>query len=103
MSTTLLWSGVSVAISTGCLLVLALGDPKRRRAARRTAHPQPAFRFRRAWAGACAAPGLVLMLAGQWPALLVWLGTTAACGWTLAQVLAPRPYADGAARRKCSR
>jgi hypothetical protein len=92
--TTAIWSILAIAISLSALLPLALRDPKRLRSAVRLgAAPQDALgvtrRRRLGWVS--VTPGLLLALAGQWPAFLIWLGAAAACGWALAQGLAPRP------------
>lgn len=88
--------GASCAILASCVVLapLAWRDPKRLRAALRLGQElRPALsRLQRrvlGWTGIL--PGLMLALAGQWPAFLIWLGAAAALGWALAQGLAPRP------------
>jgi hypothetical protein len=94
MSATLCWSAVAGVASLLLLIPLARRDPKRLRAAMRsgTRGSTPLSpRHRRALAWSSAAPGLLLILAGQWPAFLIWLGAATASGWALAQLLAPGP------------
>lgn len=92
--TTLLWAASAVLASLFALAPLALRDPKRLRTARRLgATPRSALRdsWRRVFGWAGLLPGLILAMAGQWPAFLIWLGAASATGWALAQGLSPRP------------
>lgn len=92
--TTLVWAACAVLASVLALAPLALRDPKRLRAARRlgsATHAALPDTSRRVLRWAALLPGLVLGLAGQWPAFLIWLGGATAVGWALAQGLSPRP------------
>lgn len=71
----------AIVFSSVFLVLLCVGDPKRRRAAR---VPRPGLdvRARRIIVVAALLPGLALALAGQSAAFLLWLGGSAAAGWT---------------------
>lgn len=94
MSVTLTWAACAVAASALALAPIALRDPKRLRTAfkgaTKAASPMPTSQ-RRLLAWGSLLPGIVLVVCGQWPAFLIWMGAAAAIGWGLAQVLAPKP------------
>ena len=96
--TTTLYALAALFVSAAPLLRLALRDPKRLRSLRQRPVPEPRRR-RRMLAAACLVPGLALILIGQWPAFLIWLGGIAAGGWLLALVLASAADALPTARR----
>lgn len=95
MSVTLTWAACAIAASALALTPIALRDPKRLRTAFKGAtkavSPMPTSQ-RRLLAGASLLPGVVLVVCGQWPAFLIWMGVAAAIGWGLAQILAPKPH-----------
>ena len=97
MSLTLISFLVAILPSLIAFAGLALGDPKRLRVAQRAgARHRPALpRWQRqVLALVGLLPGLLLMLRGQWPAFLIWMGAVTAIGWALALWLAPSPIAD---------
>lgn len=94
MSCTLFWTATAWVATVSLLIPLARRDPKRLRAATRARSPVCTplpLLLRRALGWACVLPGLLLILAGQWPAFLIWVGAATASGWALAQLLAPEP------------
>lgn len=93
MSATLLWAVLAVAATTLLLWPLALRDPKRLRAAARVnagGSVPHSLTHRHVLGWMSLLPGLALIVAGQWPAFLIWLGGTVAIGWGLANALSPR-------------
>ncbi|MDB5970198.1 MAG: hypothetical protein JWQ90_2648 [Hydrocarboniphaga sp.] len=76
------------------LALIALRDPKRLRSLPRTA---PAMRRASAWTPRqrriavliALSPAPLLIAAGAWPALLIWLGALLAGGWLWVNWLAP--------------
>jgi hypothetical protein len=83
---------VSVAaILFSALLLGLLGwqDPKRLRNASHDMPAAPRFSApqRRILGWLSLAPGVVLTIAGEWWALLMWLGASCTLGWLTAQVL----------------
>jgi len=86
---TLAVTGLALALSAALLALLAWRDPKRLRNALPPgpAPLSPGLRRRLGWASLL--PGLALAFAGQWPALLIWLGACCSLGWALTQWLAP--------------
>lgn len=91
MSTTLLWAGSALVVSSLALVPLALRDPKRLRAAESEVLLPLSRRQRGALACAVLLPGAVLVLSARWPAFLIWFGSVAAVGWALALAFVPRP------------
>lgn len=80
------FAAVASLISLLLLLPIALRDPKRLRSLRRPV-PKPG-RERQLLGWGTLLPGAALVLLGQWPALLIWLGTVTTLGWLLVQLLA---------------
>ncbi|MCP1469428.1 hypothetical protein J3E64_001103 [Sphingobium sp. OAS761] len=78
----------AILFSAGLILLLGLGDPKRRRAARKGAGQGATSR--RLIAVAALLPGLAFLLSGDAAALLLWLGGAAVAGWAVTLVLAAR-------------
>lgn len=70
----------ALAISVGLIVILCLGDPKRRRAA-----GLPGARLsagmRRGLAVAAVVPGLLCVFNGDAAAFLIWLGGCVLAGW----------------------
>jgi hypothetical protein len=90
MSATLIYAVGAIALSGLMLVTLARRDPKRLRAdaGGRIAPLSPMQR--RALGVAVLVPAVILMVMGQWPAFLIWLGGTTMLGWALAHGFAPR-------------
>ncbi len=84
----------SICVTAAMLAMLALHDPKRVRTVAR-AGGQRGRTFgkpaRVAFGTASIVPGVVLGVYGEWPAFLLWFGTSCAVGWLLTVVLAPPP------------
>lgn len=76
-----------VALSTLALLLLCLGDPKRRRTAGAKGAGQ-SLTMRRLLLGACLLPGLWFIAMADAAAFLIWLGGAAAVGWLVTMGLA---------------
>ena len=89
---TQLYAALALAVSLLPLIALAVRDPKRLRS-RRSARRGASVVERRTLACAGLAPGVVLAVVGQWPAVLIWLGSVAVAGWLLALALA-RPHTE---------
>jgi hypothetical protein len=70
----------AIAFSSLLLLMLCLGDPKRRRAARLQDKGLGIAR-RRIVTAATLLPGMGLILNGDTAAFFIWLGGSAAAGW----------------------
>lgn len=89
---------LAIAFSLILLTVLALRDPKRIRTsgfAVQASAPTPLSRGARSALGwSSLLPGLALTAAGQWPALLIWLGACCSLGWALTQLFAPASAHD---------
>lgn len=85
---------VATAITIGLILLLCIGDPKRRRA-RRIAGAGQGVMTRRLIAAAACLPGLACAIAGDAAAFLVWLGGSGAAGWLIALWFARRPARRG--------
>lgn len=89
---------VCVLVSGLCLSLLALFDAKRlrwrQRLARRSGIPlrvAPLSKTnRRLLSAMLIAPGLILVGAGMWAGLLLWLGFSLSYGWLLTEALAAR-------------
>ncbi|MDX3911228.1 MAG: hypothetical protein QHC67_15625 [Sphingobium sp.] len=79
----------AVAFSTLLLVLLCLGDPKRRRAARLRDKGQ-GIATRRIIAAATVLPGIGLILIGDAAAFLLWLGGSAAAGWAITLCLSAK-------------
>ncbi|WP_419816215.1 hypothetical protein [Glacieibacterium sp.] len=81
------WSLAALLVTALALGLLGVIDPKRRRTrglAETTLAARP-------WLiGLAAAPGVALLLAGQWAALTIWLGGFGVIGWSLTALLAAR-------------
>ena len=80
---------LAIAFSGALLMVLGVRDPKRLRSARHATKEaaarsplSPALRHLCGWLS--LAPGVVLGIAGEWWAFLVWLGAISALGWAVA-------------------
>lgn len=76
----------SLATSSALIALLCLNDPKRRRALGLPGAPNNSAR-RRLMVCAAILPGLILAIAGDAAAFLLWLGGCAVTGWliTMAQ------------------
>lgn len=86
----------AVIVSATIVLLIAYRDPKRLRAAAsgraaRGRKPLQALApaSRRLLAAALLLPGVLLALAGESAAFMIWLGAVTALGWVAAQLLAP--------------
>lgn len=95
---TLTASLLAIGFSLILLTVLALRDPKRIRTSgldMQASVPTPLSRGARGALGwSSLLPGLALTAAGQWPALLIWLGACCSLGWALTQLFAPASAHD---------
>ncbi|EZP71621.1 hypothetical protein BV96_02358 [Sphingomonas paucimobilis] len=78
----------ATAFSTAIILLLCLGDPKRRRSARMTGEGQGTA-IRRVLAGAALLPGLFYAVSGSGAAFLIWLGGCGVAGWLVTLLLSP--------------
>ena len=85
MSSTLIWAASAIVVSAVLLTPLALRDPKRLRSLGATKRVAMASTMRTVLGYASLLPGIATIVAGQWPAFLIWLGTVTAIGWSLAQ------------------
>ncbi|MFB0875789.1 MULTISPECIES: hypothetical protein [unclassified Sphingobium] len=84
---------LAILVSAALILLLGLGDPKRRRAARQgQGH---GARLRQLLAVGGFLPGLNFILYGDAAAFLLWLGGTAVAGWVVTLVLASRSDPKG--------
>jgi hypothetical protein len=84
---------LAILFSAALVWVLGQRDPKRLRnvASAAVSHPVRLPRsLRRLLGWMTLAPGLVLILFGQWWAFLVWLGALCVLGWITSQRLAAR-------------
>lgn len=72
----------AVAVSAGFVLLLCLGDPKRRRTIDAIAQGDSGPR-RRAFVVAACLPGLLCVVQGDAAGFLIWLGGTGAAGWLM--------------------
>lgn len=81
----------ALALSAALILLLCIGDPKRRRSERIKGGEQGPV-ARRLLFGAVCLPGLWLALIGDSAAFLIWLGGCCVAGWLVA-------LGFGAARR----
>ncbi|TAJ55081.1 MAG: hypothetical protein EPN60_16485 [Nevskiaceae bacterium] len=86
---TLAASLLALLPSAVVLVPLALRDPKRLRNLPDSPRAPLPPGTRRLLGALLPLPGLALGLAGQWPALLIWLGASCSFGWALTQWLAP--------------
>ncbi|CAN5198079.1 hypothetical protein BH10PSE12_BH10PSE12_36430 [soil metagenome] len=88
---------IAIALSAILIVILCVGDPKRRRAAGRTGRNGPAQspELRRILAAAACLPGLYCALTGDAAAFLIWLGGCGVIGWLLVLVLGARPEKSG--------
>ncbi|MDM4771034.1 hypothetical protein [Solimonas sp. SE-A11] len=86
MSATYSLAGLASLVSLLLLLPIALRDPKRLRSLRRAA-PKPGVE-RKLLGWGTLLPGVALVVMGQWPAFLVWLGVVTTVGWLLVNGLA---------------
>jgi hypothetical protein len=73
----------AVAFSLVPIVLLCRGDPKRRRTSGLRGEGF-GVRARRLLAAVACLPGLACALAGEAPALLIWLGGCAVGGWLVA-------------------
>ncbi|MFY9351190.1 hypothetical protein [Sphingobium sp.] len=80
---------VAILASAGLILLLGLGDPKRRRAAGQGEGHGASLR--RLLAVAALLPGLAFLLYGDAAAFLLWLGGTAVAGWGISAALPAAP------------
>lgn len=78
----------AILASAGLILLLGLGDPKRRRAARKGGGHSPTLR--RLLTSATLLPGIAFIIYGDTAAFLLWLGGTAVAGWAVSTAL-PAP------------
>ena len=101
MESTLIALLVAVCVTAAMLAMLALHDPKRVRTVAR-AGGQRGRTFgkpaRVAFGIASIAPGAMLAAHGEWPAFLLWFGSSCAVGWFLTVILAPPPRRERARR-----
>jgi hypothetical protein len=79
----------ALAVSAALVILLCLGDPKRRRAAGLAGQSSRARR--RSLALAALAPGVVCASNGDAAAFLIWLGGSVLAGWGAALWAARRP------------
>lgn len=80
---------VALALSTVAIVLLCLGDPKRRRAVGGKDGGMASGQRRMLVAAACV-PGAFCALLGDAAAFLMWLGGCALVGWILAAYLPAR-------------
>lgn len=73
---------VATAASVAFILLLALGDPKRRRAAGLDAGHGKARRY--LYVAGVTVPGLFIALSGDVAMWLIWFGSCAVGGWLVA-------------------
>ena len=73
----------AIAFSGVIILLLCLGDPKRRRTARLSGR-EMSVATRRMLAAAACLPGLVCALIGDAAAFMMWLGGCGVLGWFVA-------------------
>lgn len=73
----------ALALSAIPMLVLCLGDPKRRRTVGDKGSGMASSQRRLLAAAACA-PGLICVILGNAAAFLMWLGGAALIGWAIA-------------------
>ena len=83
----------SIGVSAAIILLLCLGDPKRRRSLGRSGPAMTVARRRLLGAAACT-PGLICALMGDAAAFLIWLGGCALIGWAVAAWLHSAHQAD---------
>jgi hypothetical protein len=76
----------ALLVSAALIVLLCLGDPKRRRVAGMNAGSMSSTK-RRLLVGAICLPGLACALHGDAAAFLVWLGGTVLAGWIAAACL----------------
>ncbi|WP_235399024.1 hypothetical protein [Sphingomonas sp. SRS2] len=74
---------IGVALSTAILILLCLGDPKRRRTARLDGTEMGTATRRTLTVLACM-PGLYFALTGSGAAFFIWLGGCGVAGWLIA-------------------
>lgn len=77
----------TIALSGGLLLLLALGDPKRRRTAA-VKNGAQGTAVRRLLVGATLSPGAAWIASGDAAAFLIWFGGCAMAGWLVTLALA---------------
>ena len=75
----------ALAVSAALILLLCIGDPKRRRS-RRIAGQGRSAAFRKPLSAAVLLPGAYLAFAGDAAAFLIWLGGCSVLGWLVAQL-----------------
>lgn len=85
MNPTLIWALSTIFASAILLTPLALRDPKRLRSLRSTQRIAMGSTLRTVLGYGSLLPGIATIVAGQWPAFLIWLGAITAIGWSLAQ------------------
>src|SRR3546814_1930708 len=73
----------AIALSAVPILLLCIGDPKRRRSAEKNSNGMATSRRRILTVIACV-PGIVCALTGDSAAFLMWLGGCALVGWAAA-------------------
>lgn len=83
----------AIFVSGGLILMLGLGDPKRRRAARMQAGH--GVTSRRLITVAALLPGMAFLSHGDAAAFLLWLGGVAVAGWAITLLLAARSDLKG--------
>lgn len=84
---------IAMAISAALILLLCIGDPKRRRAARIDGGEQSGT-IRWMLSSAACVPGLYLAGIGDAAAFLIWLGACSVVGWCVATGFGGRRIRD---------
>jgi hypothetical protein len=75
------WPGLACALVSAIgIAILAMIDPKRRRASRGTASSTTRWSL----LFAILLPGTALGMAGRWTDFLIWIGAAAVFGWAIA-------------------
>lgn len=77
---------IAILMSTFFIILLGLGDSKRRRAMRIRGVGHGAT-LRRSLAIAALTPGLIFLVQGDAAAFLIWLGGSAVLGWAVSIAL----------------
>jgi len=79
---------LSIFWSTALLTWLAHVDPKRRRTQQQTAAAPSAKKTKNLATWLLFVPALVFLASGDWPSLLMWLGSILCIGWTISLIYA---------------
>ncbi|CAN5323952.1 hypothetical protein BH11PSE5_BH11PSE5_29180 [soil metagenome] len=88
---------IAFALSAAFILAIALGDPKRRRAAQQSGEGHSPAQ-RRLLTFCVLLPGFICIVRGDPSAFLIWLGGCAVMGWITA-VAFSRPVAADRGRK----